>query len=369
VKAPQRDDEHHVAGGPEERTAHKARDRQVPPVQVSQLLGSQTDEGHLHRGQREEGQPAPRGRPRQERLPALGHREPAEADVQQRVADEPAEEAGEGEGVNGGVQGLEEQRAGDGAEAEQVGERQARLHPEGHHDRGQRRQQHRHAHGVPGGQRRAGGGEAHQLEPLRRGEEGGSAPGASAQPLQQRPQRARARAGQQQVVGGARLRVVAAVEETLQPEQEAEPQVEETEADPLRAGEAVRRGRDRGDDESQDEHHQQGGVRGRLPPGVEPQAQGDQEVEPGQVAEPPDGRAHAHLSVHVLESGHRRSEAVADTVAEKAPHLDEKDGRGKATTEKTGFFLSYSPVYYQLRHFLSVDDSLALANVLKVGLA
>lgn len=318
VEAPHCDDKHHVADGPEEHTDHKGRDHQVPLVQVFQLPSGQNDEGHFHQQQGQEGQPAPQDPPRQERLPALGHRQTAEVDVQQRVADELAEEAGEGEGVDGDVEGLEEQHAGDDSEADQVGKSQESLHPEGNHDCGQRHHQHHDAQGLLEEQCRAGGGEPRQLQPLCRGEEGGPVPGASEQSLQQRPQRPQSHAGQQHVVGSPLLQVALqsrTVEETQQSQQEAEPRVEEAEAEPLHVEVVVHYTRYSEDNQGQDEDDKKNGLGGPLPPGIEPQTQGDQQVETGQVAQPPDRGPHAHLSVDLLQPGHRCMKAVADTVA------------------------------------------------------
>lgn len=100
VKAPHRDDEHQVADGPQEYTHYKPWNQKVPLVQVSELLGGQNNKDHLHHQQWQEGQPTPQAPPHQERLPTLCHREATEVDIQQRVADKLAEEAGEGEGVD-----------------------------------------------------------------------------------------------------------------------------------------------------------------------------------------------------------------------------------------------------------------------------
>lgn len=318
VKAPHCGDKQHVEGGPDEHTDQKAWDHQVPPVQVCQLPSGQNDEGHLHHQQRQEGQPAPQGPPQKERLPALGHRETTEVDVQQGVADELAEKAGEGERVGGDVQRPEEQHGGDDSEADQVGNSKESLHPEGNHDRGQRHHQHYHAQGLLDEQDRAGDGKARQLQLLCWGEDGWTVPGTSKQSVQQRPQRPQSHTGQQQVVGRLLLQVGlqgGTVEEALQSLQKAEPQVEETEADPLHAEVVVHYTCYSEDNQSQNENDEKSGLLCLLPPGIEPQTQGDQQVETGQVAQQPDRRPHAHFSVDLLQPGHRCMKAVADTVA------------------------------------------------------
>ena len=318
VEAPHSDDKHQVEDAPEDHTHHKTWDHEVPLVPVPELLRGQDDEGPLHRQQRQQGQPPPQAPPQQEGLPALGHGQAAEVHVQQGVADQLAEEAGEGERVGGDVQRVEVQQRGDGGEAQQVEESQDRLHPEGDHDGGQRHHQHHHAQGLLEEQRHAGDGEAHQLHPLRRGEEGGSVPGAAQKPLQQRPQRPEGHAGQQQVVGHLLLHVALhrrAVEEAEQPQQEAEPQVQDEAAHPLHAEVVVEDASQPQDEQSQHEDGEQRGVRGPLPAGVEPQAQGEHQAEPGQVPEPPHLRPPPHLPVHLLQPGHGCVEAVAETVA------------------------------------------------------
>lgn len=96
VKAPQADEEHQVADGPEERAGRKRRDGQVPAVQATEHLRRQNEEGHLQKQQREQGEAPPQAASGKERLPALGHGEAAEVDVEQRVANQQAEEAAQG---------------------------------------------------------------------------------------------------------------------------------------------------------------------------------------------------------------------------------------------------------------------------------